>query len=95
MSPREQTQVKIRDFLEEHGNYFNAPYGIIDSVDTFGKGKLRSITFGVSRYLDAYIAIYSPSKITVKCEGGLSYKFEGTYKSADELIAHFSANISK
>ncbi len=93
MSPREQAQIEIVEFLTQHESHFNAPYGIIDSLESFGKGKLRTITFGVSRYLDASISIYSPTKIVVKCQGGLDYKFEGTYRSVQELIKHFSDNI--
>lgn len=93
MSEREQIQNKIEDFLSEHSSYFNAPYGIISGLTKIGRGKIRSITFGVSRYLDAEIQIWTPKKIVVRCQGGLYYKFEGEYNSADELIEKFKGEI--
>lgn len=88
MSEREEIQEKLVEYLESK-EYFNAPYGILDGIRQMGKGKIREITFGVSRYLDASIEIWSAKKLIVKCQGGLSYKFEGEYKSCEELISHF------
>ncbi len=78
-----------RKYLEEHSNYFNAPYGICSGIVPFGKGKIREIGFGVARYLDASIRIYSPNKITVRGQGGLSYKFEGDFNGVQSLKEHF------
>ena len=92
MSERELVQEKIVDFLESN-SYFNAPYGILTSLQKTKTGKIRVVTFGVSRYLDAAIYILSPKKISVKCQGGLSYKFEGNYHSAEDLINKFKSEI--
>ena len=81
--------------MEENENYFNAPYGILSGLVQFGKGKVREITFGVSRYLDATIHIWSEKKIIVRGQGGLLYKFEGQFSFADELIQHFKQQITK
>lgn len=88
MSEREQIQTDITDYLE-NDPYFSAPYGIIEGMRSVGKGKIREISFGVSRYLDATVEIWNPNKIVVTGQGGLSYKFEGTYSSKDALINHF------
>lgn len=93
MSEREQIQNEIEDFLNENSSYFNAPYGIISGLNKVGRGKIRSITFGVSRYLDGEIQIWSPKKIVVRCQGGLDYKFEGEYNSKEELIKKFREEI--
>lgn len=88
MSEREKTSEQIEDYLEGD-SYFNAPYGILPGIEPLGRGKIRTIAFGVNRYLDATIRIYTPKKIVVRGQGGLAYKFDGTYYSAEELISHF------
>ena len=95
MSEREQIQNEINAFLEQNGNYFNAPYGILDGMESFGKGKVRVITFGVARYLDATVKIYSPTNIQVRGQGALLYKFQGFYRNAKDLINHFKSQITK
>jgi len=92
MSEREITQEKIVNFLESC-DYFDAPYGILSGLQKTKTGKIRVITFGVSRYLDSAIYIFSPNKISVRGQGGLSYKFDGEYNSAESLIEKFSKEI--
>lgn len=87
MSERSDIQDKLVRFLENHANSFTAPYGIIAGMDNVGKGKVRVITFGVARYLDASIEIWSPNKIKIRGQGGLAYKVEGNYSNVDEAIA--------
>ena len=89
MSEREQIQEQLEQYLSEN-EYFSAPYGVLTGLESVGKGKVRTIAFGVSRYLDATILIWSKNKISVRGQGGLSYKFEGTYSSAEQLIEHFN-----
>jgi hypothetical protein len=98
MSKREQIQDEIEAFLtnaksKEGYTFFNAPYGIITGMDTFGKGKVRVITFGVSRYLDASVNIYTPTRIVVNGQGGLAYKVEGEFKSVAELKDFFKKSL--
>ena len=93
MSDREKIQNEICEFLNSK-DYFDAPYGVLDGFRQIGKGKIREITFGVSRYLDASIEIWNAKKIIVRGRGGLSHKFEGEYGSKDELISHFEKEIS-
>ncbi len=92
MSEREQIQETLTEYLESK-NYFDAPYGVIAGIQKMGNGKIREITFGVSRYLDASIQIWTPKKIVVKGQGGLAYKFEGEFNSCAELIEHFNKEI--
>lgn len=92
MSEREIIQNDIVEFLEESGK-FNAPYGILPGMRPFAKGKIRTIAFGVARYLDAEIQIISPKCITVSGQGGLAYKYCGKFNSAQELKDHFSKKI--
>lgn len=101
MSEREQIQNEIEAFLtgaktKEGYDYFNAPYGIISSLAPFtpgGRGKVRTITFGVSRYLDASVNIYTPKRIKVHGQGGLAYKVEGEFKSVAELKEFFKKSL--
>jgi len=88
MSPREQVQQLILAELESCPEYWTAPYGILEGMYTMKNGgKIRTITFGVARYLDAEIQIWSPKKIVITGQGGLAYKVEGTYTSVEETIA--------
>lgn len=88
MSPREQIQNQVVEYLEQHSNRFNAPYGIIPSLNPIkgNKGKVRTITFGVSRYLDACVYIWSLNHITVQAQGALTYKIGGDYRNVTELL---------
>ncbi len=92
MSERETISDTIVEFLEGE-KYFNAPYGILPGLQKAGKGKVRTIAFGVSRYLDATIYIWSSHKISVKGQGGLAYKFDGEYSSPSQLIDKFKEEI--
>lgn len=93
MTPREKVQNNLVAFLEKakHNGapFFDAPYGILPGIQPYGNGKLRVIAFGVSRYLDACIKIYSPDKIVVEGQGGLAYKVNGFFKSETEVVEFF------
>lgn len=87
MSEREIIQDTIAEYLEQNVNKFDAPYGIIKNLaNVKSGGKVRTVTFGVARYLDATIYIWSPKQITVSCEGSLAYKIGGIYKSSDDIL---------
>lgn len=93
MSKREEIQQELTDYLVNKP-YFSAPYGVIAGMQKAGQGKVRTITFGVSRYLDATIYIWSVNNITVAARGALAYKFGGKYSSAQELINHFNKQLA-
>jgi len=87
-SPREQIQIDLVNWLNDHSNKYDAPYGVIPDMESLPKGgKVRTVTFGVARYLDATVIIWSPKQITVRARGALAYKFTGTFNSLAELLA--------
>lgn len=88
MSEREQLQNQIVEFLESKGK-FNAPYGIIEGMQPYGKGKIRTVTFGIARYLDATIDIIKPNDLHVHGRGPLAYKYCGRYESFEKLKQAF------
>lgn len=86
VSAREKVQQKLVEFLSSNLNKFNAPYGVIEGLQPFGKGKVRTITFGVARYLDATIMIYQENNISINGSGALASKYAGHFKSAEEVV---------
>lgn len=87
MSDREIIQDTIANYLEQNTNKFNSPFGVIKRLaNVKSGGKVRTVTFGVSKNLDATIYIWSPKQITVSCEGALSYKIGGIYNSIDDIM---------
>lgn len=91
MSPREQIQSELSQRISEN-SYFSAPYGVIEGIDNLPKGgKVRTVTFGVARYLDAVAQIWSPKKITFRGQGGLAYKLPSEVSSIDEFFEKFFA----
>ncbi len=89
MSEREEIQNDIVDFLAKSGK-FDAPYGILPGIRPFAKGKMRTVTFGVARYLDGEIQIISPKCITVSGRGALAYKYCGKFDSLQAFKDHFN-----
>ncbi len=89
MSPREEAQNKLILFLTDNAKTFNAPYGVIDGLQEIapGKGKVRTVTFGMARWLDCTVYIFNPKRITTKAAGPQSRGLDGeAFKSVDELI---------
>lgn len=93
-SDREILQDRIVRLLESDGR-FNAPYGIIAGMRPYGKGKIREITFGISRYLDATIEIIQTDDIHVRGRGALAHKYAGRFKSLDEFKQKFGLTSQK
>jgi hypothetical protein len=90
MSERQDIQHELEKFISEvkdgRGNpKFDAPYGVISGMDPMGRGFMRTIAFGVSRYLDATIKIITPKNITISGQGGLARKYSGTFRSVEEV----------
>jgi len=87
MSERETIQNTLAEYLEQNINKFNASYGVIKRLASVNSGgKVRIVTFGVERHLDATIYVWSPKQITVSCQGSLAYKIGGMYKSLDDIM---------
>lgn len=73
MSPREQIQNELVAWLETTSTKWTAPYGIMPGLTDLPKGgKVRTITFGVARWLDCTIFIWSPTKFTFRANGSMS-----------------------
>ena len=78
MSPREEAQNKLVDWLETTSGKWNAPYGILPGLENLKRGgKVRTITFGMARWLDATAYIWSPTKITFMAAGPASTRLDG------------------
>ena len=60
MSEREKLANRIYEYLVT-SNKFTAPYGVIQGIHApkSGRGKVRTITFGFARTLDATLYIWS------------------------------------
>jgi hypothetical protein len=87
------SELHFADLLKhmETSGRWTAPYGVIEGEGVSRKSgrKYRTITFGVSRYLDAYLQYFNPKFIVVHGQGALAYKYEGVYRSIEELIKKF------
>lgn len=87
MSPREQAQNRIVEWLEAHSDKFNAPYGILPGLTTLPSGgKVREITFGQARYLDATITIWRSDHIEVSGRGPAIQNIGHEFHSVDALL---------
>ncbi len=89
MTPREQVQNQLTDWLETTSGKWTAPYGILPGLERFKKGgAVRTITFGIARSLDATVYIWSPTKFTFKAAGPLAYDLDGMeVHSLDAVIS--------
>ena len=90
MSKRAEAANKIVNYLTSELNKFNAPYGVLSSEIPIGKGKIRQITFGIARYLDATINIYSEKRFKIQGRGALASKYNGDFESVEQVIEHLS-----
>lgn len=100
MSEREQFVNQLVEKIKAIREW-TAPYGILTGLHSNAlahqkaAGKYRSITFGVARYLDAEVRVYSKTYITADFHGPLA-RFEShqLFKSETELLdflrLHFS-----
>lgn len=88
MSEREQIQNQIVQWLESHKDKFNAPYGVIPSLENVknGKGKVRTVTFGQARWLDATVFIWTPRHLTVQAAGPASRNIGDKFTSVEEFL---------
>lgn len=92
MSKREEVANQIGEWLITHKSTFDAPYGVIPGFANRGKGKIRTITFGVARHLDAVVEIWSPILIRLRGQGRLARTIDGqTLHSAQDVIDFLSS----
>jgi len=86
MSEREVFTQALADNLRELRDW-TAPYGILVGIESAGRGKVRTITFGVARYLDATIKVFSPTYIILESAGPMArYGSPLSFKSSGELL---------
>lgn len=70
VSPRALAVTELVGFLQEHASVFNAPYGVLSSLDLLPKGgRVRTVTFGCAATLDATVQVWSPTRLTVSARG--------------------------
>lgn len=87
MTAREKVQNQIVEFLSGDSRFNDR--GVETGFTPFGKGKARTIYWGINRTLDSVITIYQTNKIVVTGEGPHDWLFTGEYDSAEDLIYHF------
>jgi hypothetical protein len=65
MSPREALARRIAGWLRLNSDVLTAPYGVLEGLHTpsNGRGRARSITFGIARTLDAQLLIWSEKRM--------------------------------
>jgi hypothetical protein len=72
----------VVEFIQERNERFNAPYGIIHGESKDSKGrKVQKVVFGIARYLDCEIVIYSEKFILVRS----SRHGNRAYRTLDEF----------
>ena len=83
MSPREQVQSMVAGWITDH-RQFNAPYGVLEGLQSLKSGgKVRTITFGICRTLDATLFIFSPTNLKLHTSQG-----DWSFKSVEEFQRH-------
>ena len=88
MSARRDEFQKFVSFLYENDKFFTAPYGIIQgTIDGKHAGSVvaYTVTFGQARTLDATLKVFSDKRVELDSTGYYE-RFNGTYKSVDEVI---------
>lgn len=94
MSARSDIQDQIVDTLSRNRRFWSAPYGVLPGMEKWGKGKVRTVTFGIARSLDATIYIWTPDRLTVHSAGPAHHLLKEEYRSVDELLADLDKGAS-
>ena len=87
MSARSEIQDQVVDVLSRNRRFWTAPYGVLPGMEKWGKGKMRTVTFGIARTLDATIYIQTPTRIVVEAQGPAARLLRTEYGSVEELLA--------
>lgn len=91
MSPREALQVRIAEWLMARPRTFTAPFGVLTSLQTIGKAKVRSITFGIARTLDAQLIIWSEKRLELRTSRG-DERFTSEAEFYRYAVEHYGAS---
>lgn len=96
ISPRQQAANEIVKFLEGHSGTFDAPYGILEGLENLPRGgKVRVVTFGCARTLDATVTVWAPTRLTVRAQGPASRDLDRmTFISVESFKAHLTTKFS-
>lgn len=85
MSEREELQQRIVGWLNDRRDVYNAPYGVLASLEKLRRGAVRCITFGKARTLDATLYVWSPTNLYLKTSRG-----DFSFTSEAALYEHLS-----
>lgn len=88
MSERHDDFDQLVNFLEDHKDVFNAPYGILpSSIPGKHEGSVvgYTVTFGCSRTMDATAYVFSVDRVSLTTRGHYE-SLNGDYKSVNALI---------
>jgi len=83
VSPREALQARLATWLSERAQTFSAPYGVLTGLQTRGSARVRTVTFGVARWLDAELTIWSPRRLELRTS-----REDATFASEAEFYAY-------
>jgi hypothetical protein len=89
----EAVQEAVYQFLKEHRDYYNAPYGIITGGRTeinmssalHGR-RYKSITFGCARTMDAEVRIYNRNFMLLRVNDRKSEVFKNLPELLTRLV---------
>lgn len=70
VSARAALQERIVEWLSARSQTFHAPYGILPGLHKKGKATVRTVTFGISRTLDAELTIWSAKRLELHTSRG-------------------------
>lgn len=88
MSDRAKAQMRLVRYLTEDRRW-SAPYGVEPGLKRLPRGgAVRTILFGVARWLDGMVYVWSPTRIVIEGEGALADRVAGEFGSVGEAIAH-------
>lgn len=94
-SAREIATAEIMAWLLARTDRFTAPYGVLSSIESVPSGgKIRTITFGIARSLDATLLIWSANRIFIKAAGGAARKFDSVPNQTFTSAADFKARMA-
>lgn len=79
-SAREALQDRIVTWLADRPETFHAPYGVLPGLHRVGPAKVRTVTFGMARTLDAELTIWGLKRLTLRTSRG-----DESFTSEDEF----------
>lgn len=89
-SAREALTTRVFEYLVNAGK-FTAPYGVLMGLHTpaSGRGKVRTVTFGFARTLDATLYIWSPTRLDFRTSRDGDRTFTSEHAFYDYCAEHY------